>query len=68
MSYKTREWLVIGIYEDNNQRWAEKIKALTPCEAEHKAVAKVQRQGNSLIVAAVMSGSKIVDFRCRESI
>lgn len=57
MKKSLKEFLVIGIYEDNQQRYADTFQARTPAEAEKKAK-KVAREfeKTELEVAAVIEG------------
>jgi hypothetical protein len=55
-----REYMVIGVYEDNLQRWAQSFVAGSPEDAESKAQDEVARAGSHLIIAAVLRGSEIV--------
>jgi hypothetical protein len=55
-----REYMVIGVYEDNLQRWAQSFVADSPEDAESKAQDAVSRCGSHLIIAAVMDGSEVV--------
>ncbi len=55
---RKRTYLVVGTYEDNDQRYAASFKAFTPEEAEQMAQADVM-PGFSLIIAAVLYRGKI---------
>lgn len=58
-----RNYLVIGIYKDNGQRFAEQFPARTAKSAEEKAKAFAREsEKTELEVAAVISGC----FKCIE--
>ena len=61
MKTKPKEYVVIGLYEDNMQRYADSFQARSPEEAEEKAK-KVAREfeKTDLIVAAVLLDGKVV--------
>jgi predicted LPLAT superfamily acyltransferase len=56
---RRRSYLVVGTYEDNDQRFAQTFKAFTPEEAEQLAQADVM-PGFTLIIAAVLYQGKVV--------
>lgn len=58
MSKKTKKtYTVIGIYADNNQRYADSFKAVDAEDAENQAVALAKKEeGCELLVAGVVEG------------
>ena len=50
-------YLVVGIYADNNQRWAESFMA---ADAEHAEKQAHDATGHELIIAAVITGEDMV--------
>lgn len=57
------EYLVIGLYADNDQRYATTVNADTPEDAERIAqdqVVQLHPEGLELIVAAVLLNGEVV--------
>lgn len=48
------DYLVVGIYADNHQRYAQQFQAASPEGAEKKAQRHVSKTGETLIIAAVI--------------
>jgi hypothetical protein len=59
---KLKKYLVVGVYTDNHQRWAEAYDAEDPDHAEEQAHNSVNGEGDGLIIAGVidMSTCKVV--------
>ena len=52
-----KTYTVVGLYEDNLQRYADTFKARDPDQAEQLAVLQAQKdEGTNLLVAAVLEG------------
>ncbi len=61
MAKRRQVYKVVGVYADNNQRYATFISAATPAQAEKLVVKAIERDGQELIVAAVIDADcKIV--------
>jgi len=52
-----KEYLVVGVYADNHQRWAESYQAEDPEHAEEQAHNSVNGDGGGLIIAGVIDCS-----------
>ncbi len=57
-----KTYTVIGIYEDNHQRYADVVKATSPEEAEELVLADAKKRcEGDLVIAAVIEGdAKVV--------
>lgn len=53
-------YLVIGIYADNHQRYADTFDASTPDEAEEMAQDAAKAAHTSLIIAGVLRDGQVV--------
>jgi len=51
-----KTYTVIGIYADNNQRWAETFQADDVAHAEEQALDSARSSGGELIIAGVCLG------------
>lgn len=55
-----RWYTVIGLYEDNMQRFATSVLALTPQDAERRIHAEADANDHPLIIAGVVAGDHTV--------
>jgi hypothetical protein len=51
-----KTYTVVGIYEDNHQRWAESYQADDAAHAEEQALDSAKSQDCELLIAAVIEG------------
>ena len=54
---KLKKFTVIGIYADNNQRWAQCFDAEDTDHAEEQAQDSAASEDHELIIAGVVAGS-----------
>lgn len=57
---ETQEYLVVGVYADDKQRYATSVVARSPEDAETQVRSEIEAEGNELIVAAVLLKGRVV--------